>query len=97
MSAQEIDTYMNKKSGMSESPREQRFSRSFAATKQGNERAALARKMFCKGSPVYRRLCSDARRRGCHRNDRGSCRNDGYIREMILQGLEYLGVDMDWI
>jgi acetate kinase len=22
--------------------------------------------------------------------------NDGHIREMILRGLEYLGVDMDW-
>jgi len=26
----------------------------------------------------------------------GVAENDCYIREMILQGLEYLGMDMDW-
>ena len=26
----------------------------------------------------------------------GVAENDGYIREMILQGLEYLGIDMNW-
>ena len=68
-----------------------------AATKQGNERAALARKMFC--YKVRQFIGAYAATLGgvdAIVMTAGVAENDGYIREMILQGLEYLGVDMDW-
>lgn len=47
MSAQDIDTYMNKKSGMlGISGVSSDFRDAYAAAKQGNERAALARRCF---------------------------------------------------
>ncbi len=98
MSAQEIDTYMNKKSGMlGISGISSDFRDLSAATKQGNERAALARKMFCYKVRQY--IGAYAATLGgvdAIVMTAGVAENDGYIREMILQGLEYLGVDMDW-
>ena len=98
MSAQEIDTYMNKKSGMlGISGVSSDFRDLSAATKQGNERAALARKMFCYKVRQY--IGAYAATLGgvdAIVMTAGVAENDGYIREMILQGLEYLGVDMDW-
>ena len=98
MSAQEIDTYMNKKSGMlGISGVSSDFRDLAAAAKQGNERAALARKMFC--YKVRQFIGSYAATLGgvdAIVMTAGVGENDGHIREMILQGLEYLGVDMDW-
>ncbi len=98
MSAQEIDTYMNKKSGMlGISGVSSDFRDLSAATKQGNERAALARKMFCYKVRQY--IGAYAATLGgvdAIVMTAGVAENDGYIREMILQGLEYLGMDMDW-
>ena len=98
MSAQEIDTYMNKKSGMlGISGVSSDFRDLAAATKQGNERAALARKMFCYKVRQY--IGAYAATLGgvdAIVMTAGVAENDGYIREMILQGLEYLGMDMDW-
>ena len=98
MSAQEIDTYMNKKSGMlGISGVSSDFRDLSAATKQGNERAALARKMFCYKVRQY--IGAYAATLGgvdAIVMTAGVAENDGYIREMILQGLEYLRMDMDW-
>ena len=98
MSAQEIDTYMNKKSGMlGISGVSSDFRDLAAAAKQGNERAALARKMFCYKVRQY--IGAYAATLGgvdAIVMTAGVAENDGYIREMILQGLEYLGMDMDW-
>ncbi len=98
MSAQEIDTYMNKKSGMlGISGVSSDFRDLAAAAKQGNERAALARKMFCYKVRQY--IGSYAATLGgvdAIVMTAGVAENDGYIREMILQGLEYLGMDMNW-
>ena len=98
MSAQEIDTYMNKKSGMlGISGVSSDFRDLSAAASQGNERAALARKMFC--YKVRQFIGSYAATLGgvdAIVMTAGVGENDGHIREMILQGLEYLGIDMDW-
>ena len=98
MSAQEIDTYMNKKSGMlGVSGVSSDFRDLATAAKQGNERAALARKMFC--YKVRQFIGAYAATLGgvdAIVMTAGVAENDGYIREMILQGLEYLGIDMDW-
>ncbi len=98
MSAQEIDTYMNKKSGMlGVSGVSSDFRDLAAATKQGNERAALARKMFCYKVRQY--IGSYAATLGgvdAIVMTAGVAENDCFIREMILQGLEFLGMDMDW-
>ena len=98
MNAQEIDAYMNKKSGMlGVSGVSSDFRDLAAATKQGNERAALARKMFC--YKVRQFIGAYAATLGgvdAIVMTAGVAENDGYIREMILQGLEYLGMDMDW-
>ena len=98
MNAQEIDTYMNKKSGMlGVSGVSSDFRDLDAATKQGNPRAALARKMFCYKVRQY--IGAYAATLGgvdAIVMTAGVAENDGHIREMILQGLEYLGMDMDW-
>jgi len=98
MSAQEIDAYMNKKSGMlGISGISSDFRDLAAATKQGNERAALARKMFT--YKVRQFIGAYAATLGgvdAIVMTAGVAENDGCIREMILQGLEYLGIDMDW-
>ncbi|MEA4937978.1 MAG: acetate kinase [Christensenella sp.] len=98
MSAQDIDTYMNKKSGMlGISGISSDFRDLAAATKQGNERAALARKMFT--YKVRQFIGAYAVTLGgvdAIVMTAGVAENDGYIREMILQGLEYLGIDMNW-
>ena len=98
MSAQEIDAYMNKKSGMlGVSGVSSDFRDLATATKQGNERAALARKMFC--YKVRQFIGAYAATLGgvdAIVMTAGVAENDAYIREMILQGLEYLGMDMDW-
>jgi len=98
MNAQEIDAYMNKKSGMlGVSGVSSDFRDLAAATKQGNERAALARKMFCYKVRQY--IGAYAATLGgvdAIVMTAGVAENDAYIREMILQGLEYLGMDMNW-
>ena len=98
MSAQEIDTYMNKKSGMlGISGISSDFRDLAAATNQGNERAALARKMFTYKVRQY--IGAYAATLGgvdAIVMTAGVAENDGPIREMILKGLEYLGIDMNW-
>jgi len=98
MSAQEIDTYMNKKSGvLGVSGVSSDFRDLAAAAKQGNERAALARELFC--YKVRQFIGAYAATLGgvdAIVMTAGIAENDAHIRAMILRGLEYLGVDMDW-
>ncbi|MPM26001.1 Acetate kinase [bioreactor metagenome] len=98
MSAQEMDTYMNKKSGMlGLSGVSSDFRDLAAATKAGNERAALARELFCYKVKQY--IGAYAASLGgvdAIVLTAGVGENDPFIREMILEGLEYLGMDMDY-
>ena len=98
MSAQEMDTYMNKKSGMlGLSGVSSDFRDLSAATKAGNERAALARELFCYKVKQY--IGAYAASLGgvdAIVLTAGVGENDPFIREMILEGLEYLGMDMDY-
>ncbi|MEA5048923.1 MAG: acetate kinase [Eubacteriales bacterium] len=98
MTAQEIDTYMNKKSGMlGISGVSSDFRDLSAASSQGNERAELARKMFCYKVRQY--IGAYAATLGgvdAIVMTAGVGENDGSIREMILRGLDYLGVDVNW-
>lgn len=98
MSAKEMDAYMNKKSGMlGLSGVSSDFRDLAAATKAGNERAALARELFCYKVKQY--IGAYAASLGgvdAIVLTAGVGENDAYIREMILQGLEYLGLDVDY-
>ena len=98
MSAKEMDTYMNKKSGMlGISGVSSDFRDLTAAAQRGNERAALAREMFCYKVKQY--IGSYAATLGgvdAIVFTAGVGENDASIREMIVSGLEYLGVDMDY-
>ncbi len=98
MSAQDIDTYMNKKSGVyGVSGVSSDFRDLKTAADQGNKRAELAREMFCYKVRQY--IGSYAATLGgvdAIVMTAGIAENDAFIREAILQGLEFLGVDMDW-
>ena len=98
MSAKEMDAYMNKKSGMlGLSGVSSDFRDLSAATKAGNERAALARELFCYKVKQY--IGAYAASLGgvdAIVLTAGVGENDAFIREMILEGLEYLGMDMDY-
>ncbi len=98
MSAKEMDAYMNKKSGMLGISGISSDFRDLAnATKQGNERAALAREMFCYKVKQYIGTYS-ATLGGVDAIvfTAGVGENDPFIREMIIEGLAYLGIDMDY-
>jgi acetate kinase len=98
MSAKEMDTYMNKKSGMlGISGISSDFRDLAAATSKGNERASLAREMFCYKVKEY--IGAYAAALGgvdAIVMTAGVGENDAYIRETSLKGLEYLGVDLDY-
>jgi len=98
MSAKEMDTYMNKKSGMlGISGISSDFRDLAAATEKGNERASLAREMFCYKVKEY--IGAYAAALGgvdAIVMTAGVGENDAYIRETSLKGLEYLGVELDF-
>ena len=98
MNAQEIDTYMNKKSGvLGVSGISSDFRDLKTAADQGNERAALARDMFCyKVRQFIGAYASTLGGVDAIVMTAGIVENDALIREGILRGLEYLGMDMDW-
>ena len=89
---------MNKKSGvLGVSGLSSDFRDLKTAADQGNERAALARLMFCYKVRQY--IGAYAATLGgvdAIVMTAGIVENDALIREGILQGLEYLGMDMDW-
>ena len=98
MTPAEMDTYMNKKSGMlGLSGVSSDFRDLEAAAKEGNERAELALKTFAYKVKKYIGAYSAALggvvaivfTAGVSENDQG-------IRAQVLHGLEYLGVDTDF-
>lgn len=97
MSAKDVDTYMNKKSGMlGISGVSSDFRDLWAAAAEGNQRAKLALDMFALAVKKY--IGSYAAEMngvdaivftaGVGENDRG-------VRELVLSGLDYLGVKVD--
>jgi len=98
MSAKEMDAYMNKKSGMlGVSGISSDFRDLAKAAKEGNERAALAREMFCYKVKQY--IGTYAATLGgvdAIVFSAGVGENDPFIREAVMEGLEFLGVDMDY-
>ena len=98
MTPAEMDTYMNKKSGMlGLSGVSSDFRDLEAAAKEGNERAELALKTFAYKVKKYIGAYSAALggvdaivfTAGVGENDQG-------VRAQVLHGLEYLGVDTDF-
>lgn len=98
MNAKEMDTYMNKKSGMlGISGVSSDYRDLWKAADEGNERAKLALDMFALAVKKY--IGSYAAEMngvdaivftaGVGENDRG-------VRELVLEGLEYLGVKVDF-
>ncbi len=98
MSAKEMDTYMNKKSGMlGISGVSSDFRDLEDAAQKGNERAYLAQEMFAYKVKQY--IGSYAAALGgldAIVFTAGVGENDRHIREMVLEGLEFLGVEADF-
>ncbi len=98
MTPKEMDTYMNKKSGMlGVSGVSSDFRDLEAAAQKGNARARLAQEMFAYKVKQY--IGAYAATLGgvdAIVFTAGVGENDAHMREMILQGLEYLGVDADY-
>ena len=98
MTPKEMDTYMNKKSGMlGVSGVSSDFRDLSAAAEQGNERAELALKIFA--YKVKQFIGAYAATLGgvdAIVFTAGVGENDRAMRKMILTGLEYLGVDVDF-
>ena len=96
--AKEVDTMMNKKSGMlGVSGVSSDFRDLWAAKKEGNERAALALDMFAQG---VKRLIGgySAEMDGvdCIVFTAGVGENDAATRELVMQNMDYLGIDFDF-
>ena len=94
----EIDTMMNKKSGMlGVSGVSSDFRDLWAARNEGNERAALALDMFAQG---VKRLIGgySAEMDGvdCIVFTAGVGENDAATRELVMQNMDYLGIDFDF-
>ena len=94
----EIDTMMNKKSGMlGVSGVSSDFRDLWSAKKEGNERAALALDMF---SQSVKRLIGaySAEMDGvdCIVFTAGVGENDAATRELVMKDIDYLGVDFDF-
>ena len=98
VTAKEVDTMMNKKSGMlGVSGVSSDFRDLWAAKAEGNERAALALDMFSQG---VKRLIGgySAEMDGvdCIVFTAGVGENDAATRELIMKNMDYLGVDFDF-
>ena len=98
LSIKEMDTLMNKKSGMlGISGVSSDFRDLWAAKEAGNERAALALDMFAQG--VKRYIGSyEAELNGvdCIVFTAGVGENDQAMRGLIMENMEYLGIDFDF-
>ena len=98
VTAKEVDTMMNKKSGMlGISGVSSDFRDLWAAKNEGNERAALALDMFAQG---VKRLIGgySAEMDGvdCIVFTAGVGENDAATRELIMRNMDYLGIDFDF-
>ncbi len=98
LSPAEMDTYMNKKSGMlGISGVSSDFRDLGAASKEGNERAALALQMFCYKVKQYIGSYAAA----LNGVDAivftaGVGENDAGVRETVLKDMDYLGISADF-
>lgn len=97
LSIKEVDTLMNKKSGMlGVSGVSSDFRDLWAAAREGNERARLALEMFALG---VRRFIGSyiAEMNGvdCIVFTAGVGENDAAVRELVLGDMEFLGIDFD--
>ena len=98
VTAKEVDTMMNKKSGMlGVSGVSSDFRDLWAAKAEGNERAALALDMFSQG---VKRLIGgySAEMDGvdCIVFTAGVGENDAATRELVMQNMDYLSIDFDF-
>ena len=98
VTAKEVDTMMNKKSGMlGVSGVSSDFRDLWAAKAEGNARAALALDMFSQG---VKRLIGgySAEMDGvdCIVFTAGVGENDAATRELVMQNMDYLGIDFDF-
>ena len=98
MTPKEMDTYMNKKSGMlGISGVSSDFRDLDSASKEGNDRAKLALDMFAYKVKQY--IGAYAATLGgvdAIVFTAGVGENDRHMREMIMTGMEYLGIDFDF-
>ena len=98
LSAAEMDTYMNKKSGMlGVSGVSSDYRDLDAASKAGNERAKLALDMFTyKVKQYIGAYAASLNGVDAIVFTAGVGENDRHVREMVLKDMEYLGVDVDF-
>ncbi len=98
MTPREMDTYMNKKSGMlGISGVSSDFRDLDAASREGNERAELAVQMFCYKVKQYIGSYAAA----LNGVDAivftaGVGENDRRVRKLVLENMDYLGLDVDF-
>lgn len=98
MSAKDIDTYMNKKSGMlGISGVSSDYRDLWAEADKGNERATLALNMFALAVKKYiGSYAAEMDGTDCIVFTAGVGENDRGVRELVLKGLDYLGVKVDF-
>ena len=98
LSIKEMDTLMNKKSGMlGISGVSSDFRDLWAASKAGNDRATLALEMFAQGVKRYiGSYFAELNGADCIVFTAGVGENDWAMREMIMQDMDALGVDFDF-
>ncbi len=98
LSIKEMDTLMNKKSGMlGISGVSSDFRDLWAAKEAGNERAALALDMFAQGVKRYiGSYAAELNGVDCIVFTAGVGENDQAMRGLIMENMEYLGIDFDF-
>ena len=94
----EMDTYMNKKSGMlGISGVSSDFRDLDSASKEGNQRAILAVNMFCyKVKQYIGSYAASLNGVDAIVFTAGVGENDSHVRELVLKDMEYLGIDVDF-
>ncbi len=98
LTIKEVDTLMNKKSGMlGISGVSSDFRDLWAAKEAGNERAGLALDMFALGVKRYiGSYLAEMNGADCIVFTAGVGENDAAMRALIMQDMEYLGIDFDF-
>lgn len=98
LSIKEVDDYLNKKSGvLGISGISSDFRDLHAASDAGNERAALAIDIFCYRVKKYiGEYAAVLNGLDAVIFTAGIGENNGIVRRKVLEGLEYLGITVDW-
>jgi len=94
----DIDTMMNKKSGMlGVSGVSSDFRDLWAARKEGNERASLALDMFAQSvKRLIGAYAAEMDGADCIVFTAGVGENDAATRDLVMQNMDYLGIDFDF-